>query len=309
MFDSCCGQRSVNQEVNPEEPENCMKRYFFRRSPRSRTKRRSGTGKKGENTRRNVNTLTRKEEALATLKKMPAAPDLTVEMNKIIYQSPFSSVEHDVLRLIRRVTVEKRNKGNLVHEISLAKEENDVPDELTEHNDRSCYLLKVLLSLLVDHFENEETASDYNSALEAVINSGDISVLNLINAVGGGESMSARVVRCLHQGVVITGVTFIKCSVCPLATKDMAQNATGWGIKITLDDYIQVRQTRREVSALKKDGLWEIEFDISLTFPRQMTELTSVKLNMTDLDVSQVTDAELKEYLQEAFGNGNLVLY
>lgn len=306
----CFKSQVDSEEVQEEIPSGCMRKYFIRRGPRSRTKRSSRRGKKnGDEKKRNLNTLTRKEEILAMLRKMPKAPDLKEEMDKIVYHTPFSSVEHDILRLVRRIIVESRKNGTGVSEVSLSEESTKIPETLTDHLDRSCYLLKILLSLLVDHFEDEAVAVEYNEAMDKVFEGGEITVKALIDACGGEESKSAKVVKCLHQGVVITGVTYIKCQVCPLPTKDMAQTASGWGIKITLDDNIQVKQTRREVNVLKTDGDWEIQWDISLTFDRNMSELTNVRLTLTDLDTSQVTDNEIKQYLKEVFKEGELVMY
>lgn len=276
------------------------------------------------------------------ISKMPAPPDLTSMLNTIVYVQPFSEVNKDILRLIRRVSVLQRTPGEEDRLIVPANEE--LPAAVVNSEKEGVYIVMLLMNTLLTFFEEEQVAEDlmgkmndlYMSWLKSTAqqegpeernegeegNEGEevqeeqeeiedkFTVLDLIDAIGGDKTRTALAVRCIHQSVAICGHTHIKYNVCPFMTKDVRGNS-GWQVVITLAEYVQVKHTRRESSIESpRDSRnhWEMQFDVHMTFDRNMTEITATKLTVTDLFLSETMDEKLADYLEEKYNKGNLVV-
>eukprot|EP01003_Olkasia_polycarbonata_P003923 NODE_279_length_1052_cov_83.477567_g237_i0.p1 GENE.NODE_279_length_1052_cov_83.477567_g237_i0~~NODE_279_length_1052_cov_83.477567_g237_i0.p1 ORF type:complete len:298 (-),score=44.61 NODE_279_length_1052_cov_83.477567_g237_i0:24-917(-) len=252
--------------------------------------------------------ITKRAKAELMLKKMPKVGDFPTAMNQIVYKSPIDQAAKDVLRLIRRVTLVKQSITKKESDINFSKDDV-LPENLhtEESSTQSLYLFMVFVGHLLDHFE-QDTGKETKQKLDELFKAGDLKVADILSLIGA-ESKTGVAIKCLNQAVVITGHTHIKCNVCPLPTRDLPGDQ-GWQILVTLNDYIQVKHTKREQNVQfpgDKDS-WEVQFDVSLTFDRQMKEITNSSLAVTSLNVEDVKDQDFKEYLEEKFGNGDLLI-
>lgn len=281
--------------------------------------------------------------------KIPKPKNLTMMLNEIVYVKPFSEVNKDILRLIRRVSISKKKTN---HQTQTREEEIirlsviDLPKEVKETEKETVYLTMILMQNLVQFFEPKEKAkksiksmediyqtwvrqtrssataaasADGEELREEVVDGGGagdmefedyFTVLNLVEAIGGDRSETALGLRCIHQSVAISGHMHIKSTVCPFMTKDV-RGETGWQVVLTLAEYVQVKHTRREgsvESSSDRRNHWEMEYDVHLTFDKNMSEITRTKLTITDLELSDTMDGELSKYLKEKLSDGDLVV-
>lgn len=251
-----------------------------------------------------------KAEEIAAM--FPVSPIFADKLNEVVYQSPITEVDKDALRLIRRVSLEKKKNGQVEEKIVFSDIDGLVPEEMRgEVQKESGYLFLVFLEHLLDHFEAEDIATEYKSKMHEVFNNSNfISVTQLLEAIGGDQTRTALVVRCLNQAVAITGHTHIKCNVCGLPTKDLP-GERGWRINVVLAEYVQVTHTRREVNVdmfERGKDQWQLEFDVRLTFEKQMSEMTNSSLVITDLQIINIIGEDFENYLKEKFGAGDLVI-
>lgn len=318
MFSNCYSSKNQqnNSTTQKEQNQNSMKTFFSLKrgkKNKSRTKRSSG------NTKADVvkveKSKTRKEiDQAEIMLKSIMAPTKTFEeaLTGIVFEKSFDEAEKDVLRLIRKLVVEKKTKGNIEKRISFKEAEELVPEEV--RNDKSdnqlresCYLLMIFLQMLVDHFEEETIATEYKAKMLDLFNetTSNLTVDKFISIVGGVTSRSALVIKCLVQSVAITGHTHLFLNVCPLRVTDMSNHPRGWMVNVTLAESIQVTHVRRERGGNK---LWQREFTVTMTFDREMTEIVQSQLAIIDLTFEEELEDEMKEYLNEKFGNGNIVI-
>lgn len=254
--------------------------------------------------------------AEALLLKMPPVGDFHKTLNSTVYEKSFEEANKDVLRLIRRVTIVKKNKGfdEQVINFNEGTQDIEIPDDIrNDGNLERVYLFMKFLSLLLEYFETDEIAQNLNNKMNNIFQDDrqNFTVLNLIEAIGGQSSRAALVAKCLGQSVAISGHLQIKSRVCAIPTKDVAGD-NGWRIRVTLAEYVQIKHSRREVGA-KVPGIstceWEMEYDVHLTFDKNMTEITAANLSITDLVIPDEAEQDLKEYLGKKFGYGSLVIY
>lgn len=308
MF-SCCTRPEVDE--NQEEEKSMRKIFSLRRQKKSKTsrsKRSSATMKPDANSKK---TMSKRDQAEAFSSRMPKGPDFNTKLNDIVYKASIDEVDKDALRLIRRITLERKSKGQLEDKISFSEVDKLVPEEVKGDTSReSIYLFILFLNQLLEYFEEPSIANTLrDKIMDEFNNNAAVSVASLIETIGGDQTRTALLVKCLNQSVAITGHTHIKCNVCGLPTKDFP-GERGWRITVTLAEYVQVKHTRREtnVDILRAGDDWEIEFDVAITFDSQMKEITNTKLVLTELEFIQVTGDDFKAYLTEKFGTGNLVI-
>lgn len=123
----------------------------------------------------------------------------------------------------------------------------------------------------------------------------------------GEDSKTAKVLKLIHQNVILYCVSVLKDSVCSgILTKDV-RTPNGWRVGIELTDNIQVWHVRREQSV----DMWgdtrdhfEFEFEARAVFDAEMQDLRAATLRIIALDLADSMDPARKlELRQQLIGD------
>ncbi|GBG28816.1 Hypothetical Protein FCC1311_050372 [Hondaea fermentalgiana] len=136
-------------------------------------------------------------------------------------------------------------------------------------------------------------------------------VRQIIEAVGV-DSKVTKVLKCIHQNVVLQSTVAIKEKLTmQFPTKDV-RSSDGWRITITLSKgFAQVRHTRREQSIDSFGNIenhWEFEWELRMTFDQQMQNMTAAQLRVTRLMLSETMDVGLAARLKATLVDGLIVM-
>mmetsp|Transcript_1095 Transcript_1095/g.1292 ORF Transcript_1095/g.1292 Transcript_1095/m.1292 type:complete len:455 (-) Transcript_1095:295-1659(-) len=211
----------------------------------------------------------------------------------------------DLPRLIDRVTVQNGRKDILVDPWAY---------EFSSRKKTAVYIgnvTKTIAEVLEDDDDAENVVDTVDSLLDELPDDTESDLVSfctsLVEAVGE-DSRAAKIFQCFNQAVIA------KCSLVLRQvilgkhfTKDV-RGPNGWRILITVGDYVQVRHTRREQSLTQGDNHWEFEWEVSLTFDREMKELTNTRLLITKLELSDTMDKALEEEIASMMQNGSLMV-
>mmetsp|Transcript_10354 Transcript_10354/g.11889 ORF Transcript_10354/g.11889 Transcript_10354/m.11889 type:complete len:363 (-) Transcript_10354:168-1256(-) len=124
----------------------------------------------------------------------------------------------------------------------------------------------------------------------------------------GEESKVAKIFQCFNQAVIAKCFFILRKMVLyKHLTKDVRERR-GWQIKVTLANFVQVRHCRWEQSLEKGDNHWEFEWQISLTFNRKMDDISSSRLLIKQLELSETMDPDLADEISEMLHHGDLIV-
>eukprot|EP00514_Thraustochytrium_sp_LLF1b_P001381 CAMPEP_0184522454 /NCGR_PEP_ID=MMETSP0198_2-20121128/8290_1 /TAXON_ID=1112570 /ORGANISM="Thraustochytrium sp., Strain LLF1b" /LENGTH=412 /DNA_ID=CAMNT_0026913281 /DNA_START=331 /DNA_END=1567 /DNA_ORIENTATION=+ len=179
-------------------------------------------------------------------------------------------------------------------------------------------LIVDLISVLANEFETPEACAEIETKLQElrgnVAESEDMQpfVRDIVNMLGE-DSRVVRVLKCIHQNVVLHGMAELKTKLMmKYQTKDI-RSADGWRILITLSKgYVQVGHTRREQSADmfgNTENHWEVEWEVRMTFDDRMENMTAAQLRITRLILAETMEEKLAEELKATLVDGLIVMY
>mmetsp|Transcript_6120 Transcript_6120/g.7037 ORF Transcript_6120/g.7037 Transcript_6120/m.7037 type:complete len:316 (+) Transcript_6120:392-1339(+) len=220
----------------------------------------------------------------------------------------------DLGRLISRVQLVKRlqGQGETVHIPSR------MPSTVNLEGSESAEVSGIvnMINILLNYFEEEAVASSLIEKLKNMVEekSGEQTarlVQEMIMLIGP-ESRTAAVLKCINQSIVLQGTYEMKNTLTrTVQTKDV-RTEDGWQIAITLAEFVQVKHTRKEhCSELAKHephNCWDIEWEVRLTFDRDMDDLTAAQLRITNLHLGNDMDSDTAEDIRLLFGNGKLIV-
>mmetsp|Transcript_22283 Transcript_22283/g.41773 ORF Transcript_22283/g.41773 Transcript_22283/m.41773 type:complete len:398 (+) Transcript_22283:95-1288(+) len=178
-------------------------------------------------------------------------------------------------------------------------------------------LIVDLISVLANEFETPEACAEIETKLQElrgnVAESEDMQpfVRDIVNMLGE-DSRVVRVLKCIHQNVVLHGMAELKTKLMmKYQTKDI-RSADGWRILITLSKgYVQVGHTRREQSADmfgNTENHWEVEWEVRMTFDDRMENMTAAQLRITRLILAETMEEKLAEELKATLVDGLIVM-
>lgn len=175
-------------------------------------------------------------------------------------------------------------------------------------------LIAVLLEFLEpDEDERLAVMGEVHEIQDSVVEGSDLQlVVRQIIVAVGVDSKVTKVLKCIHQNVVLQSTVAIKEKLTmEFPTKDV-RNADGWRIAITLSKgFAQVRHTRREQSIDmfgNTENHWEFEWELRMTFDQQMQNMTAAQLRVTRLILSEDMDPGLVERLKATLVDGLIVM-
>eukprot|EP00511_Aplanochytrium_stocchinoi_P000203 CAMPEP_0204823018 /NCGR_PEP_ID=MMETSP1346-20131115/1187_1 /ASSEMBLY_ACC=CAM_ASM_000771 /TAXON_ID=215587 /ORGANISM="Aplanochytrium stocchinoi, Strain GSBS06" /LENGTH=305 /DNA_ID=CAMNT_0051949541 /DNA_START=473 /DNA_END=1390 /DNA_ORIENTATION=- len=173
-----------------------------------------------------------------------------------------------------------------------------------------------LLSTLLKFFEEKHIAESFVRQLKEVRERyGEVENRHLVKemvALIGTDSRSARVLKCINQSIVLQGTFEMKSTLTKTVTTKDVREEDGWLIVVTLAEFVQVKHTRKEhctyATRNEPHNRWDIEWEVRLTFDRNMEDLTAAQLRITNLHLGDAMDEEVAEHVRMTFGNGKLIV-
>lgn len=181
-----------------------------------------------------------------------------------------------------------------------------------------------LVKLLAKRIETEErvekVAEICEEKLADVDEKTDLIRFNreLFEAIGA-DSKILRVLRCVHQSLVLKPYGILRTQVIKdKLTKDV-RSENGWQIIITVasEGFIQVVHLRKEQSIdmptlnqkEKEKNHWEFDWEVCMTFDKDMEDMTQSRLSITNLTLSEGMDPDLEKELRDMMQNGDLIVF
>jgi len=136
-------------------------------------------------------------------------------------------------------------------------------------------------------------------------------VEDLLRTTIGVDSKIAQVLKVIHQNIIFTAVFQLKSKV-PMTTMTRdVRSREGWRINVSfVNNVIVVSHKRREQSlatAPPEEQYW-FEWELRMTFDKDLTEMESATLRITDLQFGDKTSQKKKEEIKLAFSSGSLIV-
>lgn len=213
----------------------------------------------------------------------------------------------DLPRLVRRVKV----KGAASSSIFDAQSEGLPPGNVA-----TAQLIVMLLKKASEVLETDETTDSIHKSLDELLTkvTEDTELHDFteqVCAAAGKDSKTMRIIKCIHQNVVLQATWKLKTTVTQdFMTKDV-KGAEGWQILITLAEYNQIKHIRREQS-IDMDGdsknHWEFSWEVSMTFDKEMRSMTDTRLSVTELALNDEIDSKLESKVRERFADGEIII-
>jgi len=134
---------------------------------------------------------------------------------------------------------------------------------------------------------------------------------HLATKVLGLETKTFALLRSITQDIIFAGIYHIKTTLHDLGTlTGDVSGPTGWRVIVLFQtQQVTVYHRRREKSLGTKEneGFW-FEWVQSMTFDKDVKNLLSCTLKITDLQFDANIPEEKKEHVARVFRNGNLIL-
>ena len=196
-----------------------------------------------------------------------------------------SPLYKDLPRLVRRVKVQGPNAASIFDAQSQGLPPGNAPTAQL-----IILLVKALAQELEDDEQTDRVMKESDDLLASVTEETELQdFTEKVCAAIGKESKTVKILKCIHQNVVLQATWKLKMTVTQeFMTKDV-KGAEGWQILITLAEYNQVKHIRREQSIdINGDSKnhWEFSWEISQTFDKELTSLTDTRLSVTEVSPS-----------------------
>lgn len=232
-----------------------------------------------------------------------------------------SSLIKDLPRLASRISINSSDHSHVAictkpaptEEEKLAMADSGEPKARSAVSQVIICLIKILVGVEEGKEDVDTTAVDH---YDDQVNSGidpQTACLDLLESLGGEESIVVRALKLVNQGVVLYSLECLRDLVpkgTELLTKDV-RGPTGWLIHIDIFESFRIRHVRKEQSL----DLWgdqtnhfEFEFEISATIDRQLTEVHATWLRVNEVILADTMVPERRQELKIALGTGGRII-
>lgn len=226
------------------------------------------------------------------------------------------SLAKDIHRLIYRITVKTSGINNILSKPVPQGERHGIYNQAKA----VCDLIILLSKRMLPKEEADEIVKLCTENLTTVSEKTDLLTFNreLFNEMGEDHKV-VKVLKCIHQSMVLKPYGILRTMIIKnKLTKDV-RGDEGWQIEITVahEGFIQVIHKRKEQSfdvATKnqrdaKQNHWEYKWEVSMTFDKEMKDMTQSRLSVTDLVLNVGMDPLLEKELKEMMQDGNLIVF
>jgi hypothetical protein len=164
--------------------------------------------------------------------------------------------------------------------------------------------------------ESEETLGRLKKAFEKLLQQekyGDLELVleELFEKDIGVDSKTARVFKVIHQNIIFTAVFQLKSKV-PMTTMTRDVRAReGWRIFVRFhENVVDVSHKRREQSlaTAPPDEQYWFEWELRMLFDKEMQDMQSSVLKITDLGFSNNINPKKREEIKKALSSGSLIV-
>jgi len=200
--------------------------------------------------------------------------------------------------------------------------ENKAPSTIQQRDQTSWLVVKEVAKVVMElatRLETEEQQVKIKQEFDRLLfnNSnhsfGDLESLmeSLFKNVIGTDSKTARVLKAIHQNIILTGVFQLKSKVTMNTMTRDVRTRDGWRINVFMgNNVVVVSHKRREQSlaTAPKDEQYWFEWELRMTFDRELSSMESSVLKITDLEFDAEIKPHKKVQISRAFSSGNLIV-
>jgi len=176
--------------------------------------------------------------------------------------------------------------------------------------------IKRVVTEIASRLEPIERQQDIENAFDTLLKQEKFGSLELVmekifDDHIGTDSKTARVLKTIHQNVIFTGVFQLKQKV---KMSDMTRDVRtrdGWRINVLFNhNVVAISHRRREQSlaTAPKDEQYWFEWELRMVFDKDMTDLESSMLTITDLGFDDNISQRKKEEIKKLLSCGNLIV-
>lgn len=225
-------------------------------------------------------------------------------------------IAKDIHRLIYRITVKTSGQKDILMSPAPKEERQGI-----QHTAQSvANLIKLLGKRMLEPEEAQRIQDICDEKLADVSEKTDLLSFNQELFVDIGETSSiVKVLRCIHQSLVLKPYGILRTvMIKDKLTKDV-RGDDGWQVEITVahEGFIQVVHVRKEQSIDMptlaqpdaKQNHWEYQWEVSMTFDKNMEDMTQSRLSITDLILNEGMDPALEKELRHIMQDGNLIVF
>jgi len=197
------------------------------------------------------------------------------------------------------------------------KEETE-PTEKKEENTPKRLLreIKTVVLEIALRLENKDTFDLIKSEFDLLLQQekyGDLELVleSLFQRAIGVDSKTTRVLKAIHQNIIFSGVFQLKSTV-PMTTMTRdVRSREGWRINVLFNNnVVAVSHRRREQSlaTAPADEQYWFEWELRMVFDKDMTDMESSLLRITDLGFDDNINPKKREEIKKALSGGNLII-
>jgi len=174
-----------------------------------------------------------------------------------------------------------------------------------------------VINAVASRLETKEDAARIANGLDNLLKQeklGDmeLELEELFHKVIGVDSKTARIFKAVNQNIIFIAIFQLKSKV-PMTTmtRDVREK-NGWRIFITFaaSNTVAVTHRRREQSlaTASPDEKYWFEWELRLHFDKEISDLQSSILRITDLGFDQNANPRKKETISKQLSHGNLIV-
>jgi len=169
---------------------------------------------------------------------------------------------------------------------------------------------------LASRLEDEETQVKIQKKLGEVLQKekfGDLegTVGEIFVDAVGTNSKVARVLKAIHQNIIFIAVYQLKSKVPMTSMTRDVRSREGWRVSVSFTKtVVLVTHKRREQSLATSplDEQYWYEWELRMTFDKDVTEMLSANLKITDLQFDDNISPKKREEIKMALSFGNLIV-